>query len=429
MPEMRFSLRDRCATHFASAYIILGMRKPHVFLLVGLLFIVVNPVAEAAPKKKCSAKQELSILDLDRRLFSLRKISSEISQSLEINKELLTGAVATNNTSESSRIGIVISNLKQSQESTNLTINQVSSQRGKLLSTCTSKAGKTSKTNQSDSKSAAKCTQSQIELIKTLAQQHQNTQIQIQNHELEIYRQRKLGKTYISQGRNDQAAKANFEIQRRVAQAGDLSAYASIIKRQFEVVNSSCANSMVQLSDLLSKIFVPNSLVSMNIKRFQSVDMSLTRPILSSGSGNLAITCDESSSEISSYSTVGVYFAFTTKKPEIWDRYNGAGIDSDAFTKSEFQPTYLKQPDSTFTLRDFNGNPLTFKGFKAQVNSGSFRDICEFEIVPISPSDYVTNAVGIWYFVIANNQTSSSSTTTIWSLSGFTLQNYLNPVK
>jgi len=408
------------------------MRKLPVLATIGLLLIGLSSAAEAASKtskKKCSSNQEIALLDLDRRILSLNKIVREQSLALEVNKELLAAATATNNLSDSSRIGVLMTNLRQRLEGTQKTINQISNQKYKILGSCNSNAGKSSASSSSGNKAFSRCTPSQVELIQLLAQQHENTQLQVQEQELEIIRQRKIARESISYGRNSEVAKANFEIQRRVTQAGELSAYASVIKKQFEIANSSCANSNISLSDLLSKTFVPNSLIAMNINRFESVNKEITRPIMNSNTGNLTIACDNSSSDSSSYSNVGVYFAFTTKKPDIWDRYNGAGVDSDAFTKGDFQPNYLKEPDSTFTLRDFSGNPLTFKGFKAQVKSGITRDICEYEILPITPSEYVSNAVGIWYFVIASNKTSSSSSTTIWSLSGFTLQNYLNPLK
>jgi len=405
------------------------VRKVAIVVVTGMLLSGLPQVSEAAPKKKCSANQEILLLDLDRRLFSIRKIASEQSLSLEVNQELLSAAVATNNLDESSRIGLLMTRLRQQLDSNQKVFNQISAQKSKILRTCTSKASKGASATSENTKPLTKCSSNQLELIEVLAQQHESTLSQIQDRELEIMRQRKLAKLYISQGRNSQAANANFEIQRQVAQARDLSAYASIIKQQFEVANSSCTNSNVRLSDLLSRIFVPNSLIAMNINRFESVNKELTRPILSSTSGNLTIFCDETSSNSSAFSTVEIYFAFTTKKPEIWDRYNGAGVDSDSFTKPEFQPVYLKEPDSTFTLTDFNGNPLTFRGFKADVQMGSIRDVCEFEIVPVAPSAYVSNAAGIWYFVIAKNQTASSTQTKIWSLSGFTLSNYLNPLK
>jgi hypothetical protein len=405
------------------------VRKVTFLVVTGILLSSFPQVSEAAPKKKCSANQEILLLDLDRRLLSIRKIASEQNLALEVNQELLSAAVATNNSDESSRIGLLITRLRQQLDSNQKVFNQISAQKSKILKTCTSKAGKGASATPANTKALPKCSTNQLELIEVLAQQHESTLSQIQDRELEIMRQRKLAKFYISQGRNSQAANANYEIQRQVAEAGDLSAYASIIKRQFEVANSSCANSNMQLSDLLSRIFVPNSLIAMNINRFESVNKELTRPILSSTTGNLTISCDETSSDSSAYSTVGIYFAFTTKKPEIWDRYNGAGVDSDSFTRPEFQPVYLKEPDSTFTLTDFKGTPMTFKGFKADVQMGSIRDVCEFEIVPVNPSTYVSNAAGIWYFVIAKNQSASSTRTTIWSLSGFTLPNYLNPLR
>jgi len=401
------------------------MSRYSSILAIFLLTFTSPMSAEAAPKKKCTSSQELAILELDRRTLSLNKIYREQTLSLAINQELLTAANATNNLNESSRVGVIMTTLKQRIESTRKTIQQLSDQRSKILKSCKPKSTDVSASSKGIASTNVKCTTEQINQIQTLAEQYENTLLQIQSHELEIYRQRKLAKSYVSQGKNSQVAEANYEIQKRTVLAGDLSAYGNVIKRQFEIANSTCSNSNIQLSNLLSKIFVPNSLISMNINRIESVNKEVTRPIVTASSGNLSIACDNSSSNSSSHEKVGVYFAFTTKQPEIWDRYNGAGVDSDAFTKLEFQPNYLKQPDSTFTLRDFSGNALTFRGFKAETRSAGSRDICDFEIIPIIPANYATNAVGIWYFVIASSQ----SSTTIWSLSGFTLGNYLNPLK
>ena len=381
--------------------------------------------AQAAPKKTCSSKQEITLLDLDRRTFSLNRILRDQSQSIEVNQELLSAAVATNNQIDSSRIGSKLTILKQNLQSTERTLSQISTQKNKILSTCKLKSRQNSSQNSASGSTLTKCSPTQLDLIQLLAQQHESTLKQIQEKEIEIYRQRNLAKTFISRGRSTDVAKANFEIQRLSSQASDLAGYGSIVKRQFEVANSSCSDSNVKLSELLTETFVPNSLIAMNINRFESVTKELTRPIINASSGNLSLACDESASDFSPYPTVGIYFAFTTKKPEIWDRYNGAGVDSDAFTKIEFQPTYLKQPDSTFSFQGFNGGSFTFKAFKADIKKGVTRHICDYEIVPVVPSQYTTDAVGIWYFVIAQ----SGNRTTIWSLSGFTLQNYLNPTR
>lgn len=401
------------------------MSRCSSFLAIFLLIFTSSMPAEAAPKKKCTSSQELAILELDRRSLSLNKIFREQTLSLAINQELLTAANATNNLNESSRVGLIMTNLNQRIESTRKAIQQLSDKRSKILKSCKPKSTEVSASSKGVASANVKCSTEQINQIQKLAEQYENTLLQIQGHELEIYRQRKLAKSHVSQGKSSQVAEANYEIQKRTVLAGDLSAYGNVIKRQFEIANSTCSNSNIQLSNLLSRVFVPNNLISMNVNRVESVNKEVTRPIVKASSGNLTIACDNSSSDSSSHEKVGVYFAFTTKEPEIWDRYNGAGVDSDAFTKLDFQPNYLKQPDSTFTMRDFRGNEHTFRGFKAETRSAGSRDICDFEIIPVIPANYATNAVGIWYFVIASSQ----SSTTIWSLSGFTLGNYLNPLK
>ena len=398
------------------------------FVIATMLLFSVSPV-QAATKKQCTASQEIAILNFDRSLLSLNNVLRDQNLTIQVNQELLNSALATNNSIESSRLTSILSDAKQNMNSTLKSISQISSQKSKMLSSCTSKPKKVSDASVNGTNSGPSCSPSQTDLIKSLAQQHLATQNQIQDQELEIYRQQKLAKQYISQGRTSDSAKANFEIQRLSVKASSLSAYMNVIKRQFEVANSSCSNSGIQLADLLSRVFVPDSLVGMNINRFESVNHEQTKPFIGMNSGNLSISCESNATDYSAYANVGVYFALTTKKPAIWDRYNGVGVDSDAFTKAEFQPTYLKNPDISFSLVDYNGKSAKFNAFKAQIKPGGTREICGYEIVPINPSAYSLNAVGIWYFLLASNQPISSGSFDIWNLSGFTIDNYLNPLK
>jgi hypothetical protein len=398
--------------------------------LVGLISLVlaVAPLPTtgvAAEKKKCTASQELALLDINKRLLSLNLIYQKLSTQYQVEEQALQNAAATGNKQQATKAGTQMSATKRSLDANKKTQDVLSANKKKLLGTCTPKPQSTSGTTSGATESSKPCNSTQLTSIRTYSGYYDATLRQIEGHELEIYAQKLLLQSAVSQGSNSGMAKAQSEIQRRSTLIAELSAYASVVKKQFEVANSSCANSGIQLAQILTKTFVPNSLVAMNINRWESSNQEITRPILNSQTGNLGISCDSTATNSSSYSKAEIFFALTTKKPEIWDRYNGAGSDVDAFTVATFKPNYIKQPDSTFTFPGFSGGSFTFQGFKAQTISNGSRQMCDFGIVPIVPSEYATDAVGIWYFVIATEGNSQK----IWSLMGFTISNYLNPFK
>jgi hypothetical protein len=358
-------------------------------------------------------------------LLSLNLIYQKLSTQYQVEEQALQNAAATGNKQQATKAGTQMSATKRSLDANKKTQDVLSANKKKLLGTCTPKPQSTSGTTSGATESSKPCNSTQLTSIRTYSGYYDATLRQIEGHELEIYAQKLLLQSAVSQGSNSGMAKAQSEIQRRSTLIAELSAYASVVKKQFEVANSSCANSGIQLAQILTKTFVPNSLVAMNINRWESSNKEITRPILNSQTGNLGISCDSTATNSSSYSKVEIFFALTTKKPEIWDRYNGAGSDTDAFTNATFKPNYLKQPDSSFTFQGFSGRSFTFQGFKAQTISNGSRQICDFGIVPIVPSEYATDAVGIWYFVIATEGNSQS----LWSLMGFTVSNYLNPIK
>ena len=395
--------------------------------LISLVFAVVSypTTGVAAEKKKCTSSQELALLDTNKRLLSLNLIFQKLLTQYQVEELALENAVATRNEQQATKAGTQVSAIKRSLDTIKKTQDSLSSKKKKLLGSCKPKTKSTSSTSNGANGNSKGCNSVQLTSIRTLSDNHNATLRQIEGHELEIYAQKTLLQNAVSQGSNSGMAKAQMEIQRRATLIAELSAYASIVEKQFEVANSSCANSGIQLVQILTKTFVPNSLVAMNINRWESVNKETTRPILNSQTGNLGISCDSSATNSSAYSKAEIFFALTTKKPEIWDRYNGAGSDVDAFTVAAFKPNYLKQPDSSFTFPGFSGGSFTFQGFKAQTISNGSRQICDFGIVPIVPSEYATDAIGIWYFVIATEGNSRN----IWSLMGFTINNYLNPIK
>ena len=398
--------------------------------LAGLISLVLSvasipATSVAAEKKKCTSTQEIALLDINKRLLSLNLIFQKLSTQYQVEELALTNAAANGNKQQATKAGTQMSATKRSLDANKKTQDALSVEKKKILGSCTPKPQSTSSTSSGATGNSKECTSAQLTSIRTFSEYYNATLRQIEGHELEIYAQRILLQSAVSQGSNSGMAKAQSEIQRRATLIAELSAYASVVKKQFEVANSSCTNSGIQLAQILTKTFVPNSLVAMNINRWESSNKETTRPILNTQTGNLGISCDSTATNSSSYSKVEIFFALTTKKPEIWDRYNGAGSDVDAFTIATFKPNYLKQPDSSFTFPGFSGGSFTFQGFKAQTISNGSRQICDFGIVPIVPSEYATDAIGIWYFVIATEGNSQK----IWSLMGFTIGNYLNPIK
>ena len=398
--------------------------------LAGLISLVLSvasvpATSVAAEKKKCTSTQEIALLDINKRLLSLNLIFQKLSTQYQIEELALTNAAATGNKQQATKAGTQMSATKRSLDANKKTQDALSAEKKKILGSCTPKPQSTSSTSGGATGNSKECTSAQLTSIRTFSDYYNATLRQIEGHELEIYAQRILLQSAVSQGSNSGMARAQSEIQRRATLIAELSAYASVVKKQFEVANSSCTNSGIQLAQILTKTFVPNSLVAMNINRWESSNKETTRPILNTQTGNLGISCDSTATNSSSYSKVEIFFALTTKKPEIWDRYNGAGSDVDAFTMATFKPNYLKQPDSSFTFPGFSGGSFTFQGFKAQTISNGSRQICDFGIVPIVPSEYATDAIGIWYFVIATEGNSQK----IWSLMGFTIGNYLNPIR
>jgi len=398
--------------------------------LAGLISLVLSvasvpATSVAAEKKKCTSTQEIALLDINKRLLSLNLIFQKLSTQYQVEELALTNAAATGNKQQATKAGTQMSATKRSLDANKKTQDALSAEKKKILGSCTPKPQSTSSTSSGATGNSKECTSAQLTSIRTFSEYYNATLRQIEGHELEIYAQRILLQSAVSQGSNSGMAKAQSEIQRRATLIAELSAYASVVKKQFEVANSSCTNSGIQLAQILTKTFVPNSLVAMNINRWESSNKETTRPILNTQTGNLGISCDSTATNSSSYSKVEIFFALTTKKPEIWDRYNGAGSDVDAFTIATFKPNYLKQPDSSFTFPGFSGGSFTFQGFKAQTISNGSRQICDFGIVPIVPSEYATDAIGIWYFVIATEGNSQK----IWSLMGFTIGNYLNPIR
>ena len=398
--------------------------------LAGLISLVLSvasvpATSVAAEKKKCTSTQEIALLDINKRLLSLNLIFQKLSTQYQVEELALTNAAATGNKQQATKAGTQMSATKRSLDANKKTQDALSAEKKKILGSCTPKPQSTSSTSSGATGNSKECTSAQLTSIRTFSEYYNATLRQIEGHELEIYAQRILLQSAVSQGSNSGMARAQSEIQRRATLIAELSAYASVVKKQFEVANSSCTNSGIQLAQILTKTFVPNSLVAMNINRWESSNKETTRPILNTQTGNLGISCDSTATNSSSYSKVEIFFALTTKKPEIWDRYNGAGSDVDAFTIATFKPNYLKQPDSSFTFPGFSGGSFTFQGFKAQTISNGSRQICDFGIVPIVPSEYATDAIGIWYFVIATEGNSQK----IWSLMGFTIGNYLNPIK
>jgi len=398
--------------------------------LAGLISLVLSvasvpATSVAAEKKKCTSTQEIALLDINKRLLSLNLIFQKLSTQYQVEELALTNAAAIGNKQQATKAGTQMSATKRSLDANKKTQDALSAEKKKILGSCTPKPQSTSSTSSGATGNSKECTSAQLTSIRTFSDYYNATLRQIEGHELEIYAQRILLQSAVSQGSNSGMARAQSEIQRRATLIAELSAYASVVKKQFEVANSSCTNSGIQLAQILTKTFVPNSLVAMNINRWESSNKETTRPILNTQTGNLGISCDSTATNSSSYSKVEIFFALTTKKPEIWDRYNGAGSDVDAFTIATFKPNYLKQPDSSFTFPGFSGGSFTFQGFKAQTISNGSRQICDFGIVPIVPSEYATDAIGIWYFVIATEGNSQK----IWSLMGFTIGNYLNPIK
>ena len=398
--------------------------------LAGLISLVLSvasvpATSVAAEKKKCTSTQEIALLDINKRLLSLNLLFQKLSTQYQVEELALSNAAATGNKQQATKAGTQMSATKRSLDANKKTQDALSAEKKKILGSCTPKPQSTSSTSSGATGNSKECTSAQLTSIRTFSEYYNATLRQIEGHELEIYAQRILLQSAVSQGSNSGMAKAQSEIQRRATLIAELSAYASVVKKQFEVANSSCTNSGIQLAQILTKTFVPNSLVAMNINRWESSNKETTRPILNTQTGNLGISCDSTATNSSSYSKVEIFFALTTKKPEIWDRYNGAGSDVDAFTIATFKPNYLKQPDSSFTFPGFSGGSFTFQGFKAQTISNGSRQICDFGIVPIVPSEYATDAIGIWYFVIATEGNSQK----IWSLMGFTIGNYLNPIR
>lgn len=398
--------------------------------LAGLISLVLSvasvpATSVAAEKKKCTSNQEIALLDINKRLLSLNLLFQKLSTQYQVEELALSNAAATGNKQQATKAGTQMSATKRSLDANKKTQDALSAEKKKILGSCTPKPQSTSSTSSGAIGNSKECTSAQLTSIRTFSEYYNATLRQIEGHELEIYAQRTLLQSAVSQGSNSGMVKAQSEIQRRATLIAELSAYASVVKKQFEVANSSCTNSGIQLAQILTKTFVPNSLVAMNINRWESSNKETTRPILNTQTGNLGISCDSTATNSSSYSKVEIFFALTTKKPEIWDRYNGAGSDVDAFTIATFKPNYLKQPDSSFTFPGFSGGSFTFQGFKAQTISNGSRQICDFGIVPIVPSEYATDAIGIWYFVIATEGNSQK----IWSLMGFTIGNYLNPIR
>ena len=199
-----------------------------------------NPKAGATTLKSCTTNEKLALTQIERQKYPLLRQQYELQ--LELQKLQYDYGVAYL-TGGQDRIQIEISQVESDLSSIGRSINNLSSQRQKILAKCNPNA-QPSSTGVTNLK---QCSQTEISRMQSFEKQYRALMRQADLYSSEIaLLENRIGYLML-QGKMQEIAAANFAIEDQMQYRDQAYAQASYAEKQFEIANSACLNSGISL--------------------------------------------------------------------------------------------------------------------------------------------------------------------------------------
>jgi hypothetical protein len=199
-----------------------------------------TPKAGAAALKSCTTNEKLALTQIERQKYPLLRQQYDLQ--LELQKLQYDYGVAYL-TGGQDRIQIQISQVESDLSSIGRSINNLSSQRQKILAKCNPNA-QPSSTGVTNLK---QCSQTEISRMQSFEKQYRALMRQADLYSSEIaLLENRIGYLML-QGKMQEIAAANFAIEDQMQYRDQAYAQASYVEKQFETANSACLNSGISL--------------------------------------------------------------------------------------------------------------------------------------------------------------------------------------
>lgn len=199
-----------------------------------------NPKAGVTTLKSCATNEKIAVTQIDRQKYPLLQRQSGLQ--LELQKLQYDYGVAFH-TGGQNRIQIEISRVESDLSSIGRSINNLSSQRKKILAKCDPNAQPSS----TGVPNLKQCSQTEISRMQSFENQYRALMRQADVHTSEIDLLKDRIGYLMLQGKMQEIAAANFAIEDQTQYRSQAYAQASYAEKQFETANSACLNSGISL--------------------------------------------------------------------------------------------------------------------------------------------------------------------------------------
>jgi hypothetical protein len=193
--------------------------------------------------KPCTTNEKLVLTQIDRQYLAASLNYSDNQKKIQKLDQDFQYASVLGNANQMNNIKIEIDRVQSNLNTLGKSMDNLTNERKKILAKCDPK----SKSNPSKTPTLKQCTQSEISLIRSFASKYDGLMRQYELARSEITLQQERIGGLMLQGRMEEIARANFIIEEQSQYAGEASAQAAYVKKQFETANSACLNSGITL--------------------------------------------------------------------------------------------------------------------------------------------------------------------------------------
>lgn len=196
--------------------------------------------------KPCTSNEKLAITQIDRQYLAASLNYSDTEKKLQKLEQDFQYASVQGNAGQMNMIKVNIDREKSNLKTLRNSMDTLNAGRKKILAKCDPK----SQSTQSIPSSLKQCSQSEISLIRSFSNKFDALmrQYELALSEIKLQQDRIGGLMLL--GRMEEIARANFIIEEQTQYAGEASAQAALVKKQFETANSACLNSGITLRAL-----------------------------------------------------------------------------------------------------------------------------------------------------------------------------------
>ncbi len=206
----------------------------------------VIPLEGKSAIKPCTSNEKLAITQLDRQYLAASLNYSDTEKKLLKLEQDFQNASVQGNAGQMNKIKVDIDRAKSSLKAIGNSMETLNADRKRILAKCDPK----SQPNKSTQSNLKQCSQGEISLIRGFSNRYDALmrQYELALSEIELQQDRIGGLMLL--GRMEEIARANFIIEEQTQYAGEASAQAAFVKKQFETANSACLNSGITLRAL-----------------------------------------------------------------------------------------------------------------------------------------------------------------------------------